>query len=109
MGAVTTTLLAIASLATAGYSAVTGTSFSAPQVAGTAALVWSILPGLTNDDVKDILFQSADDRGENGKDPIYGYGVLNTEKAVAIAKSTKSTFEVQQTLDEGIGKTWITK
>ncbi|OGI18728.1 MAG: hypothetical protein A3B68_03555 [Candidatus Melainabacteria bacterium RIFCSPHIGHO2_02_FULL_34_12] len=92
-----------------GYSAVTGTSFSAPQVAGTAALVWSILPGLTNDDVKDILFQSADDRGENGKDPIYGYGVLNTEKAVAIAKSTKSTFEVQQTLDEGIGKTWITK
>lgn len=70
-----------------GYAAVSGTSFSAPQVAGTAALIWSVIPSLTNDEVRDILIQSASDLGTPGKDSTYGYGLLNTEKAIELVKA----------------------
>ncbi len=69
------------------YAAVSGTSFSAPQVAGTAALIWSVIPSLTNDEVRDILIQSASDLGTPGKDSAYGYGLLNTEKAIELVKA----------------------
>lgn len=83
-----------------GYSAVTGTSFSAPQVAGTAALVWSLLPDLSSNEVREILIQSAEDIGEPGRDPIFGYGLLNTEKAVSLTKALENNIEI---------KSWITK
>lgn len=68
------------------YKEVSGTSFSAPQVAGAAALVWSIAPDLTNEEVRNILIESATDLGEEGKDINFGYGILNIEKAVELAK-----------------------
>ncbi len=69
------------------YSAVTGTSFASPQIAGAAALVWAVAPELTNDEVSEILFDSAEDLGDKGKDKLYGYGLLNTQKAVELAKA----------------------
>lgn len=45
--------------ATAGYSAVSGTSFAAPQVAGTAALMWSLNPALSLSQVEGGLKLSA--------------------------------------------------
>ncbi|CAN5803663.1 hypothetical protein BH09PSE5_BH09PSE5_40390 [soil metagenome] len=42
-----------------GDDASLGTSFSAPLVAGTAALVWSARPGLTSDEVTQLLVASA--------------------------------------------------
>ena len=71
----------------AGYNKVTGTSFAAPQVTGAAALVWSIAPELTSDDVREILMNSADDLGMQGQDIEYGHGLLNIEKAVQLAKA----------------------
>ena len=68
------------------YNSVSGTSFSAPQVSGAAALVWSLAPDLTSDEVRDILIRSADDLGDPGKDVKYGYGILNMQKAVELAK-----------------------
>ena len=68
------------------YENLSGTSFSAPQVAGAAALVWSINPNLTNEEVKNILLSSADDLGDTGKDDKFGFGILNTEKALELAK-----------------------
>jgi subtilisin family serine protease len=41
------------------YSPDDGTSFSAPHVAGVAALIWSQKPSLANSDVKDILMKKA--------------------------------------------------
>lgn len=76
------------------YEAVTGTSFSAPQVAGTAALVWSLVPDLSNDEVREILIESAEDLGEAGKDTVFGYGLLNTQKAVEIAKAKQNETNV---------------
>jgi subtilisin family serine protease len=69
------------------YAAVTGTSFSAPQVSGVAALILSINPNLTANQVRTILTQSADDLGSSGKDDDFGYGILNAKKALELAKS----------------------
>ena len=41
------------------YGYVSGTSFSAPEVAGVAALIWAARPELTNYQVADIIKQSA--------------------------------------------------
>lgn len=71
------------------YASVTGTSFSAPQVSGTAALIWSLNPNLSSDDVRQILFSSAADLGDSGKDNTFGYGLLDTQKAVELAKARK--------------------
>ena len=71
------------------YDHVTGTSFAAPQVTGAVALLLSITPNLTSNEVKEILFNSTEDLGNTGKDLSYGYGLLNTEKAVQLAKVKK--------------------
>ena len=70
---------------TGGYGAATGTSFSAPIVAGVAALVMSINPALSGAEVQDILKRSADDLGAAGWDSSYGWGRVNAERAVTKA------------------------
>jgi len=67
------------------YQAVSGTSFSAPIVAGLAALVISANPSLTANQVQDIMKQSADDLGAAGWDPSFGWGRVNAARAVALA------------------------
>ena len=59
-----------------------GTSFACPQVVGVIALMKSLNSSLTVDDIKYILYHSATDLGEEGKDIYYGYGMLNASKAV---------------------------
>lgn len=82
---------------TGGYSLQKGTSFSAPFVTGTAALIWSVNPELTGPQVKAILKMSscqtlnAPDyngmfRDENGS--LYSYPVLNAGNAVELAVHT---------------------
>ena len=70
------------------YTAVGGTSFSAPQVAGAAALVISANPGLTSAQVEQILLTTATDSGSAGWDPYTGYGQVNVGHAVARALGT---------------------
>jgi subtilisin family serine protease len=67
------------------YDSVSGTSFSAPIVAGVAALVLSVNPNLSPNQVQDILKQSADDFGSPGWDPSYGWGRVNAGRAVLLA------------------------
>ncbi len=69
------------------YGPPNGTSFSTPYVSGVAGLVWTLRPDLSNTDVKCILEASADDKGEPGKDPEYGWGRLNALRAVQLAQS----------------------
>jgi subtilisin family serine protease len=62
-----------------------GTSFSAPHVSGLAALILSIKPWMTADEVMDVIRYSADDINEDsnpGKDTFIGYGRINMEKAL---------------------------
>ena len=68
-----------------GYGSASGTSISAPVVAGVAGLVLSANPSLTASQVQDILKQSADDLGTAGWDPSYGWGRVNAARAVSLA------------------------
>jgi len=72
-------------IAGARYSGMVGTSFSAPIVAGVAALVISVNPSLTASQIQDILKQSADDLGPVGFDSTYGWGRVNAARAVSLA------------------------
>jgi len=54
-----------------------GTSAAAPHVAGGAALILSMHPNLTPDQLQSILESSAVDMGSPGKDNLYGWGRMN--------------------------------
>ena len=67
---------------TGSYWLYSGTSFSAPQVAGAAAVALSIDGTLTPADLRQLLAGTAADRGDPGRDEYYGCGILNVEAAV---------------------------
>jgi len=60
-----------------GSAEISGTSFSAPHVAGAAALIKSVHPEYSVDQLWTALTSSAVDMGAPGQDNIYGYGRLN--------------------------------
>lgn len=61
----------------------TGTSIATPHVAGAAALILSQNPGLSSQEVTEILFNSATDLGAPGVDSVYGHGLLNVGAALS--------------------------
>ena len=73
------------------YGNASGTSISAPVVAGVAAMVLSVNPSLTGSQVQNILKQSADDLGPAGWDVSYGWGRVNVGRAVAMAAGTSTS------------------
>jgi hypothetical protein len=72
-----------------GYTNVySGTSYAAPHVSGIAALNKLINPALTNTQNRDIIQQSADDKGAPGKDDYYGWGRANAYQSVMLTLGT---------------------
>ena len=65
------------------YYRVTGSSFSAPFVAGVASLILSQNPKLTGEEVKRMVLNSADDIDHPGWDQFTGYGLLNAKRALS--------------------------
>jgi serine protease len=59
-----------------------GTSAATPNVTGVASLVWSANANLTAAQVRQVLAETAYDRGAPGYDRVYGSGVVNADKAV---------------------------
>ncbi|MGG9970725.1 S8 family peptidase [Ferruginibacter sp. SUN002] len=62
-----------------------GTSAACPQVAGVAALILSANSALNENEVANILRNTATDMGASGFDNDFGYGRLNACKAVSKA------------------------
>ncbi|MFF2244578.1 S8 family serine peptidase [Arthrobacter sp. NPDC058130] len=65
-----------------GYADWAGTSGATPIVSGVAALIRSKWPEMSASQVINRIVSTAKDAGEPGKDPLYGFGVLNAEAAL---------------------------
>ena len=70
-----------------GYKVLSGTSMASPIVAGLAALMKTIRPDLTADEVELLLQQSAVDLGAVGKDPVFGAGRIDAFAALKAAQA----------------------
>ncbi len=70
-----------------GYSFMAGTSWSAAHVSGVAALVKAANPRLTNVHIRRILERTAEDLGDPGWDPYFGWGLVDAYTAVRVAIS----------------------
>ena len=68
------------------YLSESGTSMSAPYVAGLAGLLLSINPGLDVNTLRSIITSTADDLGQAGGDWEYGAGRINAARAVAAVR-----------------------
>lgn len=65
-----------------GYRLETGTSFSAPIVAGAVAWLWTARPELDKTQVTELIRQTARDIGAPGRDEGSGFGVLDVPGAL---------------------------
>jgi serine protease len=59
------------------YAILSGTSMATPHVVGVAALVWSLAPNASAQDIRIALKLSADDIGDKGYDIRFGYGRID--------------------------------
>lgn len=59
-----------------------GTSQASPHVAGVAALLLSIKPSLTPDEVRSAIQSTAKDLGAEGKDSRFGWGLVDAHAAL---------------------------
>ncbi|WP_274652020.1 S8 family serine peptidase [Paenibacillus humicola] len=69
------------------YSYYEGTSMATPHVTGVAALAWSANPGLTNDQIRKVIESTAVDLGAPRRDNMFGYGLVQADAAVQMARS----------------------
>jgi len=67
------------------YCRVSGTSMATPHVAGLAALLLAKNPTLTNEEIRQIIRNGADDLGATGKDRDFGYGRINAAGSMSLA------------------------
>jgi|GEM_PF-3302447 len=63
-----------------------GTSFAAPYVSGVAALIRTVNPALTPDEVESVLERTAEDAATEGRDDQHGWGLVQAGEAVAMAE-----------------------
>ncbi|MGP2657844.1 S8 family peptidase [Malaciobacter sp. WC5094] len=77
------------------YTLTSGTSFAAPTTSGLVALILSVNPNLTFDQVRNILISTTDKIGGSNADYTTGnfdtkraYGKINAKKAIEAAQAT---------------------
>lgn len=58
-----------------------GTSFSAPQISGAAALLVQAFPNLSGAEIVELLLETARDVGDQGVDATFGHGILDIAAA----------------------------
>lgn len=106
-----------------GYAALSGTSMAAPQVAGTAALLWSVVPGATVSEIREAILSKADPIALNGQVAsnrrLNARGALNSQvfapnvrlllpiSDVITAGGTTNSFTVEYFDRQGVNATTI--
>ena len=71
------------------YYTSSGTSFSAPHASGALAVIHSVIPEMPINVAMAVLLTTATDLGEEGLDPIYGWGRINLSAAVTMAEGLR--------------------
>ena len=81
-----------------GVTRLSGTSFAAPLVSGTIALIHDRWPWLATKpkDTVNIILKSARDLGAPGVDPVYGVGALDVQAALSPFDWNKLTYLVKE-------------
>ncbi|MEM2916663.1 MAG: S8 family serine peptidase [Candidatus Woesearchaeota archaeon] len=88
-----------------GQKTLSGTSMSAPFASGAIALLLQKEPGLTNEQVKQRLEETATDKGIPSKDDFYGSGILNVTKLLALEIPNQNTTILHNNTNETIYNT----
>ena len=97
------------------YMLYTGTSYSAPIVAGVAAQMYGAKPKIKPSQVKSILCKTATDTYTKGKDIYSGYGIVNASAAVdkvyteSAVKGLKATSRKLTKKTKRVTVTWSKK
>ena len=65
------------------YGYMSGSSMAAPHVSGVIALLLESNSGLTVTQIREILAETAYDLGDEGRDNLYGYGLVKADEAIA--------------------------
>jgi len=65
-----------------GYAQYSGTSMASPHINGVVALMRQTAPNMSVDHIKQILYDTAIDLGDEGEDNDYGWGMVDAYEAV---------------------------
>ena len=84
-----------------------GTSFSAPAVAGVAALLKEAFPQMTPADFKEILKVSSKDLGRTGYDIYYGWGLVQAPDAIRAAADYYGVEAPDMSEPANSGSSWL--
>ena len=76
------------------YAALSGTSMASPHVAALVSLIRAANPELTPAEVADIVCSTANDLGDKGKDPYFGYGEIDVQKALQTVRQQSADQQV---------------
>ena len=87
-----------------GYWRVQGTSFAAPMVSATAALIRSRWPTMSAPEVINRIIKTAKDLGAPGRDATFGYGLVDPSKALTADVPVVATNPLDNTPDPGIAR-----
>ncbi len=90
------------------YTIMSGTSMATPQVAGSLLLLQELYAKqnsgqfMRSATLKGLALHTADDAGNAGPDYIYGWGLLNMEKAAKVILNKDATYALtERTLSQG--------
>jgi serine protease len=85
-----------------GYWKVQGTSFAAPMVSATAALIRSRWPTMSAAEVINRIIRTARDRGAPGRDSRYGFGIVDPGAALTADVPDVATNPLDTTPPPGV-------
>nr|WP_305787453.1 type VII secretion-associated serine protease mycosin [Actinoplanes lichenis] len=87
-----------------GYWQVQGTSFAAPMVSATAALIRSRWPTMSAGEVVNRIIKTAHDLGPQGRDDEYGYGMVDPTAALTAELPAVARNPLDTTASPGISR-----
>ncbi|MET9263860.1 S8 family serine peptidase [Amycolatopsis sp. NPDC004079] len=89
-----------------GYLRGDGTSYAAPYVSATAALVWSKYPQLSAGQVVRQIIDTADRHGDGRRDDQFGFGIVDPLQALSAPAATESGVPAIATPPTRVGWWW---